>query len=236
MTRLEQHGPLSDEEKQAVLDMTAHTRAYTPNEEIVPERSAPKHSCLILEGFAIRHKHLADGRRQITAFHVPGDFADLHSLLLRPLDDGVGALTPCRVALVSHSDLRRVTMAYRHLTRLLWFLTLVDGAVHRAWITAIGTMDARERLSHFLCELRDRLQVTGLVKDHGYQLPITQEVLSDALGMTGVHVNRTLGKLREEGLISSKGRHLAINDWEALKEVGQYDPDYLHIQQRVERD
>ena len=93
LTRLEKHGPLSPEEKAFLSSMAAHTKVFRPHEEIVPEGSVQSHSTLILEGFAIRHNHLPDGRRQITAFHVPGDFADLHSYLLKKIDDGVGALT-----------------------------------------------------------------------------------------------------------------------------------------------
>ncbi|MBL0404232.1 Crp/Fnr family transcriptional regulator [Microvirga aerilata] len=93
--KLEQHGPLSEEEKQVIQQITSQTVIYQPRESIVQEGSSPAHSSLILEGFAIRHNHSPDGRRQITAFHVPGDFADLHCFLLKPMDDGVAAMTTC---------------------------------------------------------------------------------------------------------------------------------------------
>jgi CRP-like cAMP-binding protein len=234
--KLERHGPLSEEEKQVLQQITSRTVVYQPHENIVPEGSTPSHSCLILSGFAIRHNHSPDGQRQITAFHVPGDFADLHSFLLKPMDDGVAALTTCTVALVAHSDLKEITKNYPYLTRVLWFSTLVDGAVHRAWMTTLGQLEARERIAHFLCELRDRLETMGLTNDEGYELPITQEELGDAFGMSTVHVNRVLQDLRASGLITSRGRTLIINDWERLQQEAQYNRGYLHANQKIERD
>ena len=143
ISRLERHGPLSDEEKDVLREVTSRVRDYGPRQDIVPEGDTLTESCLILEGFACRHNSLADGRRQITAFHVSGDFADLHAFLLKKMDDGVSTLTPCKVALVPHSALREITKTYPHLTRVLWFTTLVDGAVHREWITGLGRLNAR---------------------------------------------------------------------------------------------
>lgn len=234
--RLERHGPLSDEEKQVLRDISSRTAVYEPRQNIVPEGSTPDYSSLIVSGFATRLSHSLDGKRQITAFHVPGDFADLHSFLLQPIDDGVAALTSCTIAMVAHSDLKEVTKRYPYLTRVLWHSTLVDGAVHRVWLTSLGRMEARERLAHFFCELRDRLNAIGLMQDNIYELPITQEELGDAFGMSTVHVNRMLQELRADGLITSRGRNLAINDWERLQQVAEYNPDYLHIDQKLERD
>jgi len=234
--KLERHGPLSEEETQVLQRITLRTAIYQPRGDIVPEGSTPSHSSLILSGFAIRHNHSQDGQRQITAFHVPGDFADLHSFLLKKMDDGVAALTTCTVSQIHHSDLKEITKKYPYLTRVLWLTTLIDGAVHRAWMTSLGRMEARERIAHFFCELRDRLEPIGLLKDNSYELPITQEELGDAFGMSTVHVNRVLQGLRADGLISSRGKTLVVNDWEHLKQVGQYSPDYLHGDQQLERD
>jgi len=234
--KLEQHGPLTDEEKQVLQQVTMRTAIYQPRQNIVPEGSTPDHSSLILSGFVIRHNHALDGRRQITAFHVPGDFADLHSFLLKKMDDGVAALTTCTVAQVPHADLKEITKKYPYLTRVLWLTTLIDAAVHRAWMTTLGRMEARERLAHSFCELRDRLEPMGLMRSDRYELPITQEELGDAFGMSTVHVNRVLQGLRAEGLITSHGKTLIIDDWERLKQVGQYNPDYLHANQPIERD
>jgi CRP-like cAMP-binding protein len=236
INRLERHGPLSDEEKNVLREVTSRVRDYGPRQDIVREGDSPTESSLILEGFACRHNNLADGRRQITAIHISGDFADLHAFLLGKMDDGVSSITPCKVAHVPHSALREITKTYPHLTRVLWFTTLVDGAVHREWMTGLGRLDARERIAHVLCELFLRLQAVGLTRDHSYELPITQTELADAFGLSNVHMNRTFQDLRGEGLITSEGKTVVINDWERLQQVAQFNPDYLHADQRIERD
>ncbi len=233
---LEQHGPLTGEERHVIQQITARTVVYYPREDIVPEGMTLNHSSLILDGFAIRYNHSQDGRRQITAFHVTGDFADLHSFLLKKIDNGVAALTRCTVAQVAHGDLKEVTKKFPYLTRVLWLKTLIDGAMHRAWLTTLGRMEARERLAHFLCEIRDRLDPIGQVRENTFELPITQEELGDAFGMSTVHVNRVLQDLRAEGLITSRNRTMTINDLGRLKQIGQYNPDYLHTNQKLERD
>jgi CRP-like cAMP-binding protein len=236
ISRLERHGPLSEEEKDVLREVTSRVRDYGPRQDIVREGDSPADSCLILEGFACRQNNLADGRRQITAVHIPGDFADLHSFLLGKMDDGVSAVTPCKVALVPHRALREITKNHPHLTRLLWFTTLVDGAVHREWMTGLGRLNARERVAHFFCELFLRLESVGRTQDHSYALPITQSELADAFGLSTVHMNRVLQDLRGEELISWQGKTLVIHDWKRLQQFAQFDPDYLHTDQQIERD
>ena len=234
--RLEQHGALTEDEREVLRNATSRVRTFDARQDIIPEGSTRTESALILEGFACRSKHLRDGSRQITAFHVPGDFADLHSFLLTTTDDGVGALTPCKVALVPHKSLREITRQYPYLARVLWLTTLIDGAIHREWMTGIGRLPARERVAHLLCELTVRLQRVGMVNHGSFELPITQSELSDATGLSYVHVNRMLMELRKEGLITSSGTTVTINDWKRLRDLAQFNPEYLHVGRQVERD
>ncbi|HEX2137061.1 MAG TPA: Crp/Fnr family transcriptional regulator [Microvirga sp.] len=234
--KLEQHGPLTDEEKRVVEDSVARVAEFGPREDIVREGDCPTGSSVLLEGFAYRYNHLTNGTRQITAFHIAGDFCDLHSFLLKKLDDGVAAVTRCKVAFVPHQTLREITRQYPYLTRVFWMTTLVDGAVHREWMTGLGRLEARDRVAHALCELYVRLKSVGLTGDHSYDLPITQGELADAFGLSNVHTNRILQELRGSGLIDLRGKKLTILDWERLREVAQFDPEYLHIDQKLERD
>jgi CRP-like cAMP-binding protein len=234
--KIEQFGPLTDEERQVIEDAIARVSEFGPREDIIREGDCPSGSSFILEGCACRYNHLSSGKRQITAFYVPGDFCDLHSFLLKKLDDGVAAVTHCKVAFVPHQTLREITKHYPYLTRVFWMTTLVDGAVHREWMTGLGRLEARDRLAHALCELYVRLEAVGLTGDHSYELPMTQTELGDAFGLSTVHVNRVMQELRGEGLITSKGRTLVINDWKCLQRVAQFDPEYLHIGQQIERD
>ena len=227
--RLERSGSLSDEEKRVLEGAIPRVKAFGPDEDIVHQGDRPTDINLILEGFACRQKILADGQRQITALHVPGDFCDLHSFLLKKLDDGVVTLTPCKVALVPHETLRRIVEGYPRLTQLLWFTTLVDAAIHREWMTGMGRRSSAGQLAHLLCELCLRLKTVGLVTEGSYQLPVTQTELGDVLGLSLVHINRTLQELRGQGLISWKGQTVGIIDWEGLQQLADFDPSYLHL-------
>jgi len=229
IVKLEQRDGLSDEERRILQEATDSVETFKANEDIVREGDIADHSCLILDGWAIRSKTLADGRRQITAFHIPGDFVDLHSFLLKPMDHTINALTACKMALTPHSALRKITEEQPHLTRMLWLLTLIDAAIHREWLVAIGRLSATAHLAHLLCELYLRLEVVGLAKDHRFEFPVTQQVLADALGLSTVHVNRVVQELRRDSLVTWRGTHVTIKDWTALMALAEFDPTYLNL-------
>jgi CRP-like cAMP-binding protein len=227
--KLERYRPLSDEEKAFLQRAPWHVREYDPQEAIVHEGDCPSESCLMVEGFACRFKLLRNGRRQILAFHIPGDFCDLHSFSLKRMDHGISAVTKCAVAKVSHGTIREITERYPGLTRALLWDVAMDAAVFREWMVTLGRRSAREKVAHLLCELMVRLQSVGLSEDNSYALAPRQADLGDALGLSTVHVNRTLQELRAEGLIVSNGRRLSIPDIEKLKEAAEFNPGYLHV-------
>ena len=119
VSKLEQRGPLSAEERRVIEAAVARVRDVAADEDIVHEGECPTESSLMLVGFSARYKILSNGRRQITALHVLGDFVDLHSFLLAKMDHGVVALTPCRIGVVPHDELRAISDRYPNLTRLL---------------------------------------------------------------------------------------------------------------------
>jgi CRP-like cAMP-binding protein len=94
----------------------------------------------------------------------------------------------------------------------------------------VGQREGSSRMAHVLCELLVRLRAVGLVEDHACDLPITQSEFADALGFTTVHVNRILQQLRADGLIELKGERLFVPDWEKLKQAGEFDATYLHLE------
>ncbi len=227
--KLEQRDRLSDEEKRVLDSAIDRVKNFPADEDIVQEGDRPGESCLILEGYACRYTLLADGRRQITAIHVPGDFIDLHSFPLKVMDHSVGTMTPCRVALVPHDHLRSITEKYPHLTRLLWLSTLIDAAIHREWMTGMGRRSAVGQMAHLLCELYLRLKSVGLATGFSYWLPITQAEMGDALGLSSVHVNRVVQELRAAGIITWRDETLIIDDWDRLAHIAEFDPGYLHL-------
>jgi len=182
----------------------------------------------MVEGFACRFKLLQNGRRQILAFHIPGDFCDLHSFSLKRMDHGISAITKCAVAKVPHGTVREMTERYPGLTRAFMWDVAMDAAVFREWMVTLGRRSAREKVAHLLCELMVRLQSVGLSEENSYALAPRQADLGDALGLSTVHVNRTLQELRAECLIVSNGKRLTIPDVDKLKEAAEFNPAYLN--------
>jgi CRP-like cAMP-binding protein len=229
--KLESIFPLSDEEKQALQDLPVQITVLNADEDIVRIGDRPSQCCLLVEGFTCVYKLTTEGKRQIMALHVPGDMPDLQSLHLKVMDNSVATMTQCTVGFIQHEDLRRVCDRYPRITAALWRETLVDASIFREWLLNVGRREAYNRMAHLLCELLVRLNAVGLVEDHTFDLPLTQGELADAIGTSNVHVNRVLQELRADGLIRTTGTRVNIPDWDQLKEAGEFDPLYLHLQQ-----
>ena len=227
--KLERRDVISAAERD-VLEQAAGPEADFPaGSDLVREGDRPDHSILVVAGLSTRYRLMADGQRQITAIHVPGDFVDLHSLLLKEMDHSVGALSACHVVTFPHRHLVEITQHYPHLARLLWLMTLIDSAITREWVVAMGRRSAVEHLAHLICELYVRLDVIGMVHDHSFEFPITQMELGDVLGLSAVHVNRVLQELRGENLITWQGQTVCVLDWPRLQRRAAFEPDYLHL-------
>jgi CRP-like cAMP-binding protein len=171
------------------------------------------------------------GKRQIVAFHIAGDIPDLQSAQLDVLDTSLGTLTPATVAFVRHEAINAVCERHFRIARALWRQTLIDAAIFREWVVNVGRREALNALAHVMCEFVLRMRSMGLAQGDECELPQTQAELGDALGISTVHVNRTLQELRAAGLIRLQGARLTVLDWEGLKEVGEFDPTYLHLRQ-----
>ncbi len=197
--------------------------------DIVSEHVRVDQSTLILSGFTARYTTLANGRRQITEINVAGDFVDLHSLLMKQMDHGIVALTDCTIVHASHADLRKLIDDHGHLARLLWLDTVIDAAIHRQWLVAMGRRSALAHLCHLICELYLRLEVVGQAESRAFDLPLSQAVLGDALGLSTVHVNRLVSELRTEGIITWVAGRVTILDWERLAGIAEFDPTYLRL-------
>ncbi|HEY7809857.1 MAG TPA: Crp/Fnr family transcriptional regulator [Allosphingosinicella sp.] len=232
LAKLRLRDAISAEEEAVLREAVAEVRELPAGKVVVRAGELLTHSTLLFDGLSCRYKDLVDGQRQIMELHVPGDFLDLHSFLLKQLDHNVGSISPVRVGIVPHDRLRAISENYPHLTRMLWFSTLLDSAVHREKILSIGRRDALARIAHLLCELYVRLETVGLAKDHRYTLALTQSDLADASGLTSVHVNRMLKTLRDEGLLTFRGSEVVIHDWAALTRRAEWDAGYLHLDRR----
>lgn len=223
---------VSDEEEQVLRASVAEVKEIPANRAIVKAGVTLSNCTLLIDGLIARYKDLADGQRQIMELHVPGDFLDLHSFLLKRLEHHVGSLTPVRIAVVPHDAIRQITEDHPHLARMLWFSTLLDAAIHREHILSVGRRTALARIAHLICELQVRLEVVGLCEDMRFPLPLTQADIADATGLTSVHVNRMLKRLRDEELVVFRGGEVIIQDWERLQRVAEFSPDYLYLDRR----
>ena len=225
--KLESTTSLSDEDRQAIESLPTRSRVLGPRQEIVRDGDRPSQCCIVLDGWLCRTKMLGDGRRQILSFHIPGDVPDLQSLHLPVMDHTLSTITQATVAFVAHDEFRTLVATRPAIAAALWRETLMEAAIFREWITGLGRRDAMERLAHLFCELYRELRAVGIAADHRCDLPITQAELGDALGLSTVHVNRTLQELRARELISLQGRCLHILDWPGLEAVAEFDPAYL---------
>jgi CRP-like cAMP-binding protein len=228
--KLERRDTLSAAEREALERLTVRTQTYRFGETIVKQDEHLMESKVLQEGFAGRVKMMRNGRRQIVAVHITGDFVDLHSFVLKRLDHAIVALTPCRLASVDHADLQTITEQFPHLTRMLWLSTLIDGAMHRAWLAAMGGRSAAGQLAHFVCEMFVRLEMVGQTNGNSMVLPFTQPELGDILGLSSVHVNRVLQGLRGEGLLRWQDDVVTILDLPGLYRAAEFDPSYLSLQ------
>jgi CRP-like cAMP-binding protein len=228
--KLESIFTLTGDERQALENLPIQVVAIKENQDVVRMGDSPSRCCLILSGLTCTYKVTGDGKRQIQSFNIPGDIPDLQSLHLNVLDNSLGTLTPCSVGFISHEVLNRLCERHYRIARAFWRETLIHGAIFREWMTSIGQREAYPRIAHLLCEMLVRLRAVGLVNGSSCKWPITQTEIGDALGITTVHVNRVLQKMRADGLIELKGDRLNIPDWGRLKEAGDFEPIYLHLE------
>lgn len=229
-----EHGADLTEADYARLSSIARAREVGAGHTIIEQGERPDDVRLVLSGFAYRYKVLRDGKRQIVALLVPGDFCDLHVAILGAMDHGIAAMSRCTIADLSRATVLDLTEAYPRIGRALWWATLVDEAVLREWLVNIGRREAAPRMAHLFCEILLRLQAVGLADRNSYPFPLRQIDLADALGLTSVHVNRTLQSLRQAGLIVLEKRRLTIPDVQKLKTFCEFDPAYLHLIKRLD--
>lgn len=229
LRKLELWQSFSDEDRAALLALPHSPRSFEPHAYIVREGDEATHSCLLRSGFAYRQRIVAGGGRQILAIHTEGDMVDLQNSLLVHADHSVQALTPVEVAFIPREAIMELAFARPAVGKAMWFDTLVDAAIFRAWLANIGRRNAKARIANILCEFAVRLEAVGLGARHHYELPMTQEQLADCTGLTAVHVNRTLMAMARDGLIERTRRSVIIADWKKLARAGDFHSNYLHL-------
>jgi CRP-like cAMP-binding protein len=221
---------LNPADERALLDLPYELVTIAKARSLISENDIIAHCWVLLSGFCVRYKIVGDGGRQIISIHMKGDLVDLQNALLGVADHGVQALTECRMARIPIEAIRQLTNDHATIKDALWFDTLVDGSIHREWVANVGRRDAPQRIAHLLCEFALKLEAVHLGEQLDYELPMTQEQLADATGLTPVHVNRVLKGLERDGLIErATSKSVVIGNWKRLAEAGDFRRTYLHL-------
>lgn len=225
---------LTREEERALLDLPGETITVRANQDFVHLGERVEHACLIADGLVGRFDQNRQGSRQITAIHMPGDMADLHSVVQPQATSALQALSVATVLRIPHKAIRSAAAKHPALAEALWRDCMVDAAILAQWIVNVGRRDARSSLAHLLCEIAVRLEVDVGAGAFCFPFPVTQAQLADATGLTIVHVNRTLRALREDGLSEITRQEVRVLDWEGLVRAGDFEPGYLQRENTVE--
>lgn len=229
LDRLLARSVLNAEEQDAILGLRSNAILATRNTDIVDDGAAVDHACLVADGLVGSYGSCVDGRRQITSFFVSGDMADLHSVVAPKSGHALQALAPSTILRIRHVDLRAVAARYPAIAEAFWRDCVVDAAILAQWVVNVGSRDASTRTAHLLCELGIRLERVKIGTRERFPLAMTQTHLGEALGLTPVHVNRTLRSLRERSLLRLSGTELIVEDWPQLAEAGDFDDRYLQL-------
>ncbi|MCC2976587.1 Crp/Fnr family transcriptional regulator [Sphingomonas sp. PL-96] len=235
LLRLEVRSQISASEREAVLSLSGQPQKVVAHHDFVRLGDELEDACLVVDGLVARFAQLEDGSRQIVSLHVPGDMVDLYSLMLPRAPSPLQALTNVTIIKVPHRILRELAFEHRGLSSAFWRDCVVDGAIVAQWLVNVGRRNARGRIAHLLCEMAVRYAQIGALANGSFPLAITQDQLGEALGLTSVHVNRSIKTLREEGLIQMIRGSATILDWAGLTSVAEFDPGYLHLPFAPER-
>ncbi|MFB0613921.1 Crp/Fnr family transcriptional regulator [Aurantiacibacter poecillastricola] len=232
LKRLANFSEFTEEEAETIAGLSATAQRLCVGTVLIEEGDRPEDVIYLVEGWAARYKILPDGRRQIVAILIPGDLCDVQVFTLKEMDHSIALLSDAKVARIPKRTMLQTMEDTPRIARAMWWSTLVDEAVLREWLVNMGQRNAFERLAHLFCELWLRLKQVGLTSGHGFHLPLSQEGLADTMGLTPVHINRTLQRMREERLITLRSGELVIEDIERLQKIADFNPNYLHLLQR----
>ncbi|HBZ43982.1 MAG TPA: Crp/Fnr family transcriptional regulator [Maritimibacter sp.] len=218
---------LSGAELAVLEQLHQRRRTFAAGRDMVHQGQSDQAAYILSSGWVCSYKIQPDGTRQIIDFQVPGDFLGLRSVLLRTSDHSFEPIVPIEAAEVLKSDLLAAfAQTPRLATAILWAASR-DEAMVVEHLVGVGRRDADARMAHFLLELGSRLALVGIGSKEGYDCPLTQYHLADALGLSAIHVNRVLRQLRESGMLTFREGHVTFHNYDQLLELAEFDPAYL---------
>ncbi|MDG6079707.1 Crp/Fnr family transcriptional regulator [Erythrobacter litoralis] len=218
---------MSQDERLRLEDMVSAVVHHEAGDRIIARGNTCDNSTMLVEGFMVRTLE-SNGKRSIVSFHVPGDFVDLHCFALKRLDHNIDCIGPATVAQVPHDRIKATMADDPHLSRLLWFSTLLDAALHREWIMKLEQLTTPRRIAHIFSEIGCRLGMVGLGRPDGFDTPLTQSDVADMCGATAIHANRAFADLRRRDLLIFERGRVHIPDCAELHAYADFHPDYLY--------
>ena len=233
--RLTRRSILSDEERQAVLNLPGHAQQVERGRDFVPLGKRVDHACLIVAGIVGRFDQTGDGKRQITALHIPGDMCDLHSVVQPIPTSALQSLSVSTILRVPHVAIRAAAGRYPALAAAFWRDCMVDAGIISKWLLNVGSRDAKQRVAHLLCEMATRFGAAANPDNVMFDFGLTQDQLANATGLTAVHMNRTIQNLRSDGLVEWRSRVVCLPHWDAVVGLADFDPTYLQLNIRPEQ-
>lgn len=222
-------GDLSPEDRQLIADLPARTAKLRRGHDTLKSGDHPTEVVIVLTGCLARYSISGEGKRQVHSFYLPTEAPCLETLYLDYMDNSLGAVVNSEVGLIRHEVLYQLIADRPEIRKLLWRQTLVQAAIFREWLMRNSRLPAHAALAHLMCEMFTRGRAAGLVRNNALDLPLNQEILADALGITPVHTNRTLQLLRETGYVDWRSGTLHIDDFDKLAGLAEFDPLYLHL-------
>ena len=231
--RLSSLSPLSQDDANALMSLPFEPVRLRANVDIVPPGQQFEHACLVVTGLVGRFVQLRDGRRQFTAFHMPGDIADIHRVATPAAGSSLQTISTTTIVRIPAKMLKAIALASPTITHAFFAYAAVDAAVLAQWAVNVGRRDAQSRMAHFLCELGVRSEQSGLGSREEFILDASQGQIGDALGLTAVHVNRTLKSLKQSEAVAIDGRIVRILNWPLLAARGEFDESYLQLLEQV---
>jgi CRP-like cAMP-binding protein len=228
--KLHRFSELTEIEIDALVQLCQGSSSAPKGHVIVSEGEKPETVRIILKGMAARIKVTEDGDRKIVGFMVPGDMCDMHAFILEKTDHQIEALNNCAFAEIPRKSLLQFFDDFPRVTRAMWWSTMVDESILRQWLLNLASGTSYERAAHILCEICIRLSTVGLTAQTGCRIGVSQEDISDAVGLTRSHLSRSLQQLQAEGLIQLDRLSITVTDLEGLKRAGRFDVEYLHLE------
>ena len=229
LNRLSFYAEMAEGDVEQIKNIAGRPKTYARGADIITAGQNLSELLIVKSGWAIRYKTFEDGRRQILNVLLPGDFFDLQVMVAAEADHSVSAVDDVDVLAIKPEIVRELFTGEGSVPLAFWWTQVQEEAFLREQIVRNGRQTARERIGHFLLELHRRAQIANISTENGFNLPLTQAMIADALGLTSIHTNRVLRQLAKEKLIEKTRSYVKFLDADKLAEICDFDPAYFHL-------